>query len=867
MRNQSIENILQRNIEALQKASAKGEKLDIGKLTNGLSLTIRGELKTGRQKTMQLVSFICKKLFSALSFLPPKALAFIVKPANTYQQKLHSKVLEYIRGSAELAQTFHVILDVQGYHPQTRTEELSRLKADTNFDRNAALNRTDDQKAALTNMQNVLKRAVVDWIIDEQRSNNDSLASVLTRTGYSEPMELSTLAAQLPALYAGTPSAEIIAKQQKLLKSWIKLEVGHEWGIDLTFSSGNKRLRSTGAKPSLATGKAALLVSDFMNSGGANAYLSPQSQQKVIKAALSGSESANKTNALYHKNNKNLEGRKANRSTGEQLLRDLNSNNVVTIPTGWFKHAVGMTLHKAADGKYFLYYCNRGERGFEKTADRALMANHNKNSFNMVCFEIGDPRALTPELLGQIASAWRYHSNKTKHSAFAKPLIEGKDGIHKLLKLTKVAEIPKTRQKVGNCTWANCKGSIHAALIAAAYDEAFKPGQSVEQTLDAAVKTGTKAFKSMERFGRKEGLKPLLAYNALNEGSPISAFDHLRFLSAAARKLDLKILEIANTQEMRNEDQSMRIQVADYFKTCSYPVSTLNHALMPISKAALLAELLNSRDGSYTFIDGECHAVIDGNLQNLGKINLDQSLKAFLLTHQRLTLPVFLKQPRSSVTQEKILEVKLNLKKNVDQRKNRFKLNNSMNEAQAKIKDPNSTDQEKADADVELVTLYNASEEQKAKIDAEVEQILNIELPGVAPEIKETVMKASKEFTETRLKLENEIANLQNLLDLRRTSLNRIAIENPKLKKLNFQLKQATAVYNNTLKKMKIDLAPNFEKDKSIPDAKAAAKVVVALLGKAGELITLSKKDLLTIRVLSKFEEPLNNVDQAFPPA
>jgi hypothetical protein len=660
--NQSVEAILQQNVAALQKAAEKGEKLEIGTLTNGLAVTKGGQLTAGPQKTMQKVSSFCNKLFSKLNIVLPyqqraqeKVLAFVGKHADPYQQDLQSKVLAAICDSPELSQAFHAILDIQSYHPDTSTEDLNRLKAGTNYNQTAIYPRTAAQQTAVTNMQNVLKRAVVDWIIKGHGTNNDALASVLARTGYSEPMDLPTLSAQLPLLYPDIPRDQIPAKQQKLMANWMKLEVGHEWGIDLKFSSAGERVKTTGGHTTTSSGKAALLVSDFMGTGRANSFLSQESQEKVKRAALAGSESANTTDTNYRKNGSNLEGRHANRSTGEQLLRDLNTNGIVTIPTGWDGHAVGMTLHKAADGKFFLYYCNRGGRAFEKTEDRALMGNQNAESFNMVCFEIGDPSALTPELLGQIAGAKRYHSDATKHNAFAKPFIEGKDGIHKLLKLTKVAEIPKTPQKVGNCSWANCKGSIHAALIAAAYDEASEPGQSAKETLEAAAKTGTKAFKSMERFGRKEGLQPLLAYNAFASGAPISAFDHLRSLSAAARKLDQKVRETRNSTETRTEDRSMRAQISDYFKACPYPLSTLNHNLLPAAKAKLLKEVEMSGNGSYTFIDGECYAVIEGKRQPLGRVDLGQTLASFISSHPELTQPIFLDQPRVSPIQNTLI--------------------------------------------------------------------------------------------------------------------------------------------------------------------------------------------------------------------
>jgi hypothetical protein len=525
-----------------------------------------------------------------------------------------------------------------------------------------------------------LKRAVIDMMLsNRQASDMEPLSAAIARSGLSDAMNIHQLIAELPSLYPGKPPSELANIRQGLMTQWMSLEAGHEWGIGLKYSTGGKTENTSGNYPVITNGKAAILVADFMKAEGGNIRLSQEGQEKVRQAALSGAKAAQNTDANYRKNNYDLSNPGANLSTGAELRRELDANGIVNIPTGWAGHAVGMTLHKAADGKYFLYYCNRGGQAFEKAEDRALMGGQQAGSFNMVCYEIGNPAALTPELLGQIVGCLQHSQDPQVKDAFAKPFIEGKSGIMEILNLKKAAEIPKTPQKTGNCAWANCKGSVHASIIAAAYDDLVKaaPGGTSEQHLSQAIHTGGTIFKKMERSGRKQSLDPLLKYNGLSPDATVSPFDHMRVLSAAGRKLTQKANEARNSSETRTEDQRMSDQVAAQLNQSPYPIGTIGHFnLGPGSREILQQNLRAAGNGSYAFVDNQCWICVNGQVNNLGTVNTNQPLGQFLKQVQaqhpslQLTLPVMLEQRTFTPTQDSAYFCKSQINHSRDQIRN-----------------------------------------------------------------------------------------------------------------------------------------------------------------------------------------------------
>lgn len=507
-----------------------------------------------------------------------------------------------------------------------------------------------------------LKRDVIDMLLsNRQNLNMEPLAAAIARSGLSDAMNIPNLISELPSLYPQMPPLELANIRQGLMTQWMSLEAGHEWGIGLKYSIGGETKSTSGNYPVVTNGKAAVLVADFMKAEGGNIRLSQEGQEKVRQAALSGAKAAQNTDANYAKNGFNLSQPGANRSTGEELRRELDANGIVNIPSGWAGHAVGMTLHKAADGKYFLYYCNRGGQGFEKAEDRALMGGQPEGSFNMVCYEVGNPSALTPELLGQIVGCLQHSSDPQVKDAFAKPFIEGKSGLFQILNLQKAAEIPKTPQKTGNCAWANCKGSVHASIIAAAYDDLVKavPGGQTNQLLSQAIHTGGAIFKKMERSGRKQSLEPLLKYNGMASNAPVSPFDHMRVLSAAGRKLAQKANEARNSSETRTEDQRMSDQVAAQLNQSPYPIGSIAHLNLLRGAGEKLKETLKAAgDGSYAFVDNHCWICVNGQVNDLGTVDMTQPLGQFLKQVQvqypslQLTLPVLLEQRTFTPTQD-----------------------------------------------------------------------------------------------------------------------------------------------------------------------------------------------------------------------
>lgn len=522
-----------------------------------------------------------------------------------------------------------------------------------------------------------LKRAIVKMLTKFDPShNNETLAEAIAKSGLSEAMDIPKLIEELPVLYPNETPAQIAEKKQKLMTEWMSLDAGHEWGIGLKYSIGSQREKTTGSDPVFTNCKAASLASDFMKAEGGKLPLSPKGRKKVVQATLAGAKAAQNSLLNSKRAGGYLSTPGANRSVGEELRRELDANGVVAIPTGWSTHGVGITLHKAADGKYFLYYCNRGGRGFEKAEDRALMGGQKDGSYNMVCFEIENPAALTPELLGQIPGALYHDKDPQVNDASAKPFIEGKDGLFKILGLKKVAEIPKSAQKTGNCTWANCKGSVHAAAIAAAYDDLVEtmPRGNSNEFLTQAIHTGGTVFKKMERFGRKQSLGPLLKYDGSAKDAPISPFDHLRVLSAAGRKLTQKAKETENSSETRSEDSQMRLQVIAKFNQSNYSIRSISHPnLGEGTKAQLMDALQKSENGSYAFVNNECWVCVNGKVHSLGQVDanlpLSTVLSGFRSTYPQLTftLPVFLEQSSFTPIQELASLCRAQIKGNANQ--------------------------------------------------------------------------------------------------------------------------------------------------------------------------------------------------------
>ncbi|MBA2367896.1 MAG: hypothetical protein H0V82_02595 [Candidatus Protochlamydia sp.] len=125
----------------------------------------------------------------------------------------------------------------------------------------------------------------------------------------------------------------------------------------------------------------------------------------------------------------------------EEILKRVKEGKPVTIPTGWLKHAVNITI---SNGR--LAYSNKGQR-----------SDYWQES-GIKIYEIVDPNVITVDFLKKIISM-RDKKFEEASVYFENPACMVSD-----LGLKELVFIRKSDQKVGNCAWASAKCSFHAML-------------------------------------------------------------------------------------------------------------------------------------------------------------------------------------------------------------------------------------------------------------------------------------------------------------------------------------------------------------------------------------------------------------------
>lgn len=507
--------------------------------------------------------------------------------------------------------------------------------------RKVSADKTNQYLAEVNEQVGVLR----DWMVENyQDAKKLSLGKVtsesleLNRELFHLDLRIINLSQILEKVKTRAPIQEIQASMNRRLddhelleyrfertkfEKFIKL-VGHEWGINAHFQLGKDMVPTQGADPALLLNYAAVLVSHFVNKKEIQ-----RSPLRVKTAVFAGSDAYDETltNWVGSKQKQRVFTPKDNITAGKCLLREFKHNGLITIPTGWKGHSVGVTIHRSLDGKCYLYYCNRGGEAFQNPSERALMGKQSPNSTDMVCWEIGDPQKLQPELFAKIAALPLDSIEGEAQNGRAKAFLEGKDGLFSILELKEVARIPKKPQKMGNCSWANTKGQIHAAAIAASYDEQVKTkgSGSRDECMKLAIQSGTAYFKEMERFGRRMSLDKLLIYHAAGASDLLSPRDHVRFLSLAWQKLKGK------TESSIPEDGDMLDAISSYFQSCRYRVADITHqGLSPSEEKRLIKHLKSAGDGAFTFINDRFLISYHGKIFEEQVTDMNGTLKGFL---------------------------------------------------------------------------------------------------------------------------------------------------------------------------------------------------------------------------------------------
>lgn len=629
---------------------AKTDKVEIGKLVNGLTVTRSGQIVTEEELKQKKAT---RNPFKWIAELFTSVENNKIHSENAVLQLLVNAPNMQDPSLKEIADLFKNALKalLERGHPEKKPEEMTRMTPPTLEEtpktgsstvtveelpitesstvevqkeelQEAPVKvkkeeqKTIDPEKLLIKQQVIRKALRPDW-------SQESQSKALSRKEFHESYELPQLLATFKELgMDGKEQSQ--AGKALLLKQWMSLEVGHEWGINLDYSIGSTALTTEGNYRDATAEKGAILTTRYLN-GLEGGWIPDSVKDKVQNAVHTGAEAAAHA---FMKSDK----------IGDELMEALNKNGVVTVPAGWTGHAVGFTVHKAADGKYFLYYCNRGQEAFEQAEDRAIL---DKEGSYMVCWEIGDPSQLTPQMLTAMATSG-LDGNKDE---VCKKFIEGREGIHRMLGLKNPVTISKQGQKVGNCSWANFKGAIHASAIAAYYDEAYKnssPDQfdSMQTLTENAIPAGATLFKEIEHFGRNRSLSALTDFNAHQEAG-LSPHDHLRALALIARKV---------AKKPAPQYREMEAQLLEGLKSCPYSIQEFK-SVGAITLSDLVKDLKGAGAGAFA-IQGDNLFYFNGKKIERHKLTPEDQKKTMgeLLSGMSSMIPGFI--PRVPVIVE-----------------------------------------------------------------------------------------------------------------------------------------------------------------------------------------------------------------------
>lgn len=147
----------------------------------------------------------------------------------------------------------------------------------------------------------------------------------------------------------------------------------------------------------------------------------------------------------------------------DRCLESYQAGRPVVIPTGWRGHAISVVI----DGDH-LVITNRGDR-----------AHANANSR---VYKINDPASINKETLAKIL----VDDDRTEKGGVVRKQFFS-EGIEQALGLTKVFEIKKKDQTVGNCGYTNNKGAFQALMFLQEYrknqEAGYKAAQNTTKSL------------------------------------------------------------------------------------------------------------------------------------------------------------------------------------------------------------------------------------------------------------------------------------------------------------------------------------------------------------------------------------------------
>ncbi|MCE5318419.1 MAG: hypothetical protein LLG04_13800 [Parachlamydia sp.] len=327
----------------------------------------------------------------------------------------------------------------------------------------------------------------------------------------------------LKKLWNMLPKTDENRQRTNHLMMGIAAAFAHEWGLDGHITIGDQHCKLEGNMPELMHANLAASVATYFALKKPKA-LSPEDQRAIVSSLEKSVDYSGVANPAA------------------DALRDYQAGELVTFNSGWPRHVVEVTLYKNGAGENFLAYTNRGN-----------------SQVGMNVYRIKGE--VTQEILAKMMDTY-IDSLENKQNLAAKlnkpndqitkeeiinertQFLEGNetDSLKNVLDLELIGNVEKSELKVGNCSWANCKGGFHAGELFKMMERAEKDGMTAQEAFEHLLEPANALFKDWEIDRRQQQLEFFLSLEpALRSGQvDMSLEDYYSMILAISVKLGLK---------------------------------------------------------------------------------------------------------------------------------------------------------------------------------------------------------------------------------------------------------------------------------------------------------------------------------------
>ncbi|MFI5344623.1 MAG: hypothetical protein ACHQUC_10450, partial [Chlamydiales bacterium] len=355
---------------------------------------------------------------------------------------------------------------------------------------------------------------------------------------------------QLPEMHKILRQAEQLPENSRSdicigAASLIIKDIGHEWGLKgKVHVSGADEIPLERSKNDYMSARATVRLEEHFERHPLDDRLDPHSPlahsslAKLTQADRTRLQEALRVSITYG-SGKAEGGIDFRHSNAKKALANLEKNGLVLMPTGWFEHSINIVLYRDSKGQDFLVYTNRGE----KLNGESL----NERSFDMQVYKITRP--LTTEMIMELMNEDQREVSLSKEvKAERMKFFEAKEpkGMHDLFGLESLINVEKKMQKVGNCSWANTMGGIHAALVMMLMDKEL-PGDTattpeIQTVLNTTKDAARDIYKGLTFEIRAKQLRDFLAlYDRIESGQiEINKDDFIKVIQQIRAKLASK---------------------------------------------------------------------------------------------------------------------------------------------------------------------------------------------------------------------------------------------------------------------------------------------------------------------------------------